>query len=98
MISFRSKLKSQTLVQFYVDFNKLFKEVKEIFLITTDAEEMQERWNKLIVLVFLRALRPEFSKAHPNVIGSSTVKSFKNTYYLCEVIPSESQNLVIVKT
>ena len=35
--------------QFYVDFNKLFEEVKKIFSITADVKEMQERWNKLIL-------------------------------------------------
>jgi len=61
--------------QFYVDFNKLFEEVKEIFSIIADMKEMQERWNKLMVLIFLRALRSEFSKDQPNVIGSFTIKS-----------------------
>jgi len=59
------------LTQFYADFNKLFEEVKEIFPITADVKDMQERWNKLIVLVFLGALRSEFLKSRPNVIGNS---------------------------
>ena len=53
---------------------KLFKEVKKIFPITADVKEMHERGNKLMVLVFLGALRPEFLKSRPNVIGSSIVK------------------------
>ena len=48
--------------------------MKSIFSITTDVNEMQERCNKLMVLDFLGALRPKFSKARPNVIGSSIVK------------------------
>jgi len=50
------------LVQFYADFDGLFEEVKEIFSITGDVKEMQERWNKLMNLIFLGAPHPEFSK------------------------------------
>jgi len=56
-------------------------------------KEMQERWNKLMV-VFLGALHSEFSKARPNVIGSSTA----NYNFLREVVPSESQNPAIMET
>ena len=31
-------------------------------------KEMHERWNKLMILTFLGALRLEISKARPNVI------------------------------
>jgi len=60
---------------------------------------MQERWNKLKILVFLGALRSEFSKALTNVIDNSTVKSFEDTYHsLCEAISLESQNLASVES
>ena len=55
---------------------KLSEEVKEIFSITADMKEMQERLKKLIVLV-LGALCSEFLRARPNVIGNSTVKSLE---------------------
>ena len=61
-------------------------------------KEMQKRWNKLMVLVFLGALRSKFSKARQNVISSSTVKSLEDTYHLCEVVPSESKNSANVET
>jgi len=54
---FRSKQKNLTLAQFYADFNKLFEEIREIFPITTDVKEIQERWNKLVILIFLGSLR-----------------------------------------
>ena len=45
-----------------------------------------------MVLIFLGALHPKFSKALPNVIGSSTVKSLEDTYhFLLEVVSSELQ-------
>ena len=50
-----------------------------------------------MVLVFLKGLRPEFFKARPSVIGSSTVKSLENTYHLREAISSESLNPIIVR-
>jgi len=69
---------------------KNFEEVKEIFPITADVKKMHEMWNKLIVLIFLGV---DFSKARPNVIDSSTVKSLEDTYhFLREAVPSESQN------
>jgi len=40
---FRSKQESQTLAQFYADFNNLSEEVKEFFAITANVKEMQER-------------------------------------------------------
>jgi len=36
---------------------------------------MQERWNKLMVLIFFGALRPKFLKAQLNMIDNSTLKS-----------------------
>jgi len=57
---------------------------------------MQERWNKLMVLVFLGALHSEFSKARPNVIDSSTVKSLEDSYYLRKTVGT--QNPAIVET
>ena len=66
---------------------------------TTHAKEMYERWNKLMVLVFLRALCPEFLKAQPNMIDNSTVKSLENIYhFLCEIIPSVSHKVANVET
>jgi len=62
-------------------------------------KEMQKRWNKLMVLVFLGALRSKFLKARQNVISSSTIKSLEDTYhFLCEVVPSESKNSANVET
>ena len=68
------------------------KEAEKIFPITADVKTTQERWNKLMVLIFLVALCSEFSKARPNVIDSSTVNSLEDTYFLCEVVPSESKS------
>ena len=59
MMLFRSNLEAnmnRTLVQFYANFNKLSEKVKEIFPITGDVKEMQKRWNKLMVHVFLRSI------------------------------------------
>jgi len=90
----RSKEESQILAQFYADLNKLF-EVKKIFPITGDVKEMHERWNKLIVLVFLGALHPEFLKARSNVIVNSIVEPLEDTYhFLCGAVLSESYNPV----
>jgi len=45
-----------------------------------------------MVLIFLGALRSEFSKTRQNVINSSTLKSLEDTYYLlCEVVKSQNQ-------
>ena len=55
---FRSEQESRTLTQFYVDINKLSEEVNEIFFY----QEMQERLNKLMVLVFLGALVQSFRR------------------------------------
>jgi len=75
-----------------------FSKKSEIFPITSHVKEMHERWNKLMVFVFSGVLCPEFSKAQPNVIGSSIVKSLKGTYhFLREVVPSESHNPTIVE-
>jgi len=90
------KKESRTLAQFYADFNKLSK-IEKIFPIITDVK-MQERWNKLMVLVFLGALRPNFLKARLNVIGGFIVKSLEDIYHLREVVPSESENQAIVET
>ena len=87
------------MAQFYADFNILSKEVKEIFPITADVKEMHERGNKLMVLVFLGALRPEFLKSRQNVIGNSIVKSLENTnHFLHEDVPSKLQNSTIMET
>ena len=48
------------------------------FFITDDVKEMQKRWNKLMVLVFLGALRPEFLKARANVVDSSIIELLEN--------------------
>ena len=93
---FRNKQESWTLAQFYADFIEFSTKVKEIFPITTNVKKMQERWNKLMVLVFLGALHSEFSKAPPNVIDSSTVKSLEDSYYLRKTVGT--QNPAIVET
>jgi len=43
-------------------------------------------------------LRPELLKSRSNVMGSSTIKSLENTYFLYEIVPSKSQNLAIMET
>jgi len=45
---------------------KLFEEVKNIFPFTAYVNEIQKRWNKLMVFVFLEALCSEFLKARPS--------------------------------
>ena len=55
---FRSEQESRTWTQFYVDINKFSEEVKEIFFY----QEIQERLNKLMVLVFLGALVQSFQR------------------------------------
>ena len=52
-----------------------------------------------MVLDFLGALCPEFSKARPHVIGSFIVKSLEDIYHLLrEDVPSESQNPVSMES
>ena len=85
------------LAQFYADFNKLFAKVKEIFPITADVKEMLKRQNKMI-FVCLGELRPKISKARPNVIDNSTVKSLEDTYHCLREVVSKSQNPANVET
>ena len=65
------------------------------FLSHLDVKEMQERWNKLMVLVFLGALRPQFSKTWSNVIDSFTTSHLRIPSHPREAVPLESQNPTI---
>ena len=52
-----------------------------------------------MIFVCLGELRPKVSKARPNVIDNSTVKSLEDTYHcLREVVPSKSQNPANMET
>jgi len=61
---FRSRKGSKILSQHYADFNRIYEEMKVLFLISQDVKKMQKQWDQLAVLTLVR-LPSEYTHARP---------------------------------
>jgi len=85
---FRKKQDGKHMDDHYGEFNRLAEELRQIFPITGDIKQMQNQWNRLMVLTYLGTLDPAYSSARPQIMGSSAVSSLAETYHFLKNVIS----------
>jgi len=77
---FRSKKGNKTLSQYYVNFNRVYEELKMLFFISQDVKKMQKQWNHLALLTFLGSLPSEYNPCTSIGVGNSAIDILPETY------------------
>ena len=74
--SSRKKQDGRPIDAHYGEFNRLEKELRQIL------KQMQNQWNRLIVLTYLGTLNPVYSSAGTQIMRSFVVSSLEETSLL----------------
>jgi hypothetical protein len=66
---FRKKQDGKNMDDHYGEFNCLTEELRQIFPITEDVKQMQNQWNRLIVITYFGTFNSAYSSARPQILG-----------------------------
>ena len=87
---FWKKQNGKPMNDYYSEFNRLAEKLRQIFLITSDMKQMQNQWNRLMVLI-----DHIYYSARPQIMRSFDVSSLPRTYFLYNIVLAVSPDTII---